>query len=390
MPAGGSLDDRKILIAGGVFLLVMMALALLLAPPPQQSQDYPSSYLASPGGAKAAYLLLQDLGYNIERWENPATALPVNGDGTTLILAAPFASATESDRQAVSNFLAAGGTVLATGSVAGRLIPESRDADAGDCEEDRTFYSAAFPSLLTRGAPEMTMSPGACWMVPESSPPALYAADGKAAALTYTVARGRVIWWASSEPLTNEGIRKPGNLAALLNALGPPGSARLLWDEYYHGYQGSLTSYLSSTPVPWALAQIGLLFAAVCATLARRSGPVRSETAQSRLSPLEFVETLGGLYQQGRARGLAVGVALQRFRFGAARLAGIPVSLSNEQLCAALEARLGRQDSGLRVTLRRCEVAMRDAALREADALRLVQDLHDHLAALRPGAARKG
>jgi len=377
-------DDRKILIGGGLLLLAMMAVAVLVSPAPQQGPSYPSSYLAAPGGAKAAYLLLKDLGYSVERWENPATVLPVNAQGTTLILAGPFVTPTQSDRQAVRNFLAAGGNVLTTGHAAGALIPAASGVTEKACDANTSTYPAVFPSLLTRGAPEITMTPDTCWAVPDSAPPALYAANGKAAALSYHVGRGRVIWWASSEPLTNDAIQKTGNLAVFLNAVGAPEGMRLLWDEYYHGYQGSLSSYLAPTPIPWALAQVGLLLLVVCATFARRRGPVRPVVVESRLSPLEFVETLGGLYHQAHACAVALGVACQRFRFLVAREVGVSPSLSSEQLCGALERRLGRKDARLRSTLWRCESALRDPALRDTEALRLVKQLHDHFTALWP------
>lgn len=60
MPAAINSGDRKILlIAGAVLFVLTMGLALLGTDPAGQGMEVPSTYSAGPGGARAAYLLLQ-------------------------------------------------------------------------------------------------------------------------------------------------------------------------------------------------------------------------------------------------------------------------------------------------------------------------------------------
>jgi hypothetical protein len=79
---------------------------------------------------------------------------------------------------------------------------------------------------------------------------------------------------------------------------------------------------VSDTPLLWAMAQAGLLLLAVLFTFSRRSGPVRPLIEPSRLSPLEFVETLGGLYQSAHANQVALEVLYQRFQYMLKKRAG--------------------------------------------------------------------
>ena len=78
MPAFLDAGDRRLLIGAGVAMVVLLALTFALAPAPaQQSIGYPSSYSPEWAGAKAAFLLLNELGYHAERWERPPEELPV-------------------------------------------------------------------------------------------------------------------------------------------------------------------------------------------------------------------------------------------------------------------------------------------------------------------------
>ena len=69
MPAALASGDRKILlIAGAVLFVLTLGLAFLGRDPAGQGMQIPSTYSAQPGGARAAYLLLQELHYKVSRW----------------------------------------------------------------------------------------------------------------------------------------------------------------------------------------------------------------------------------------------------------------------------------------------------------------------------------
>lgn len=136
MPLKPAADDRKVLlIAAGVFVLLLVG-AALFAPSEQEEIRFPSSYSAQSGGAKAAYLLLKESGYNVERWLSPPQQLP-QGPGTLLILAEPFRNIDKPAREALQMFLVKGGRVLAIGGSAASMLPEDKarfGADTGrDC-----------------------------------------------------------------------------------------------------------------------------------------------------------------------------------------------------------------------------------------------------------------
>ena len=378
MPAFLDAGDRRLLIGAGVAMVVLLALTFALAPAPaQQSIGYPSSYSPEWAGAKAAFLLLNQLGYHAERWDRPPEELPADPRGAVLILAEPSEDASNEERMAIREFVSDGGRVLALGGAAAKLAPDASAKEVPSWDLSSKTYSSLLPSPLTHDAPEITMIAPDEWTAHKPAQLGLYGSAEKPVVVSYRVGRGEVIWWASSSPLSNGLIREKSNLAFFLNAVGPT-SSRVLWDEYFHGARGTLASYFAETPLPWAGLQIGIAFLAAVFTFSRRAGPVRVPAVESRLSPLEFVETLGDLYQSAHASPAAVGVAYQRFRTLLSRKLGATTKAKIPELARAASGRFGWPEAALLDTLARSERAMRNINLDEKEALELVRQLHDY------------
>jgi hypothetical protein len=385
MPSFLDARDLRLLIGAGVVMLVLLGLTYAVAPTPaQQSVGYPSSYSSDWYGAKAAFVLLQEQGYHVERWEKSPDDLPSRPEGTVLVLAEPVEGATPNERAAIRRFVSAGGRVLAMGATGASLVPDSDAIAVPDWNPQAKTYSALLPSPLTRDAPQITMVAPDAWTSSTHSWLSLYGTEDSVVALSYRVGLGEVIWWASSTPLTNGAIRDKGNLAFLLNCVGDPSTSHVLWDEYFHGARGTIWEYVAETPLPWAGVQIGIAFLAIMFTFSRRAAPSRMPLGESRLSPIEFVETLGDLYRSAHASPAAVAVAYRRFRFALSRKIAVPATAKLPELCRAAAARFGWPESPLLDTLSRSERAMRGLNLDEREALYLVRQLHDYSAVLEP------
>src|SRR5260370_17403942 len=120
MPTSIDPGDRKLLLIGGAILLVLTAgLALVGINPEEQGMGIPSTYSAGSSGARAAYLLLQDLHYKVSRWERSPTELPSEPDNTVLILADPVATPKKEEREALKHFVDEGGPFLSTAPTIG-------------------------------------------------------------------------------------------------------------------------------------------------------------------------------------------------------------------------------------------------------------------------------
>ncbi len=106
MPASIDPGDRKLLLIGGAILLVLTAgLAFVGTEPQEEGSSIPSTYSSGSGGARAAYLLLQELHYNVSRWERSPTELPSDPEDVVLILADPLETPTREEREALQQFV---------------------------------------------------------------------------------------------------------------------------------------------------------------------------------------------------------------------------------------------------------------------------------------------
>jgi hypothetical protein len=388
MPASLDRTDRTILIGAGILVVVLAFATALLAPARRGGRTgFPSSYSASWDGAKAAYLLLEELGYDVKRWDHAPTELQDNAKGQILILANPFQPPTPEDVAALHRFLERGGRIVATGDDAAEFLPGGQKFNETDDAAGETKFPALLPSPLTNGAPEISMAPPNDWHPASVDQIEVYGNKDTAAVLTYSVGKGAIVWWASPSPLTNRGIKEPGNLALLLNSLGGRKGKQILWDEYFHGARGDFGSYFGKTPLPWAFAQIGFLMLFVLVTYSRRYGTIRMPGKISRLSPLEFVDTLGDLYTSGHAGSAAVRVAYQRLRFQLTRQLGLTSNATVGEIARLASRTLGWEEQPLLGTLARADRNSRSLDVSDAEALEIVQDICSYTARLEMRAA---
>ena len=382
MPAAINSGDRKILlIAGAVLFVLTMGLALLGTDPAGQGMEVPSTYSAGPGGARAAYLLLQELHYKVSRWERSPAELPGEPENSVLILADPWEPPTNQELKALKGFVENGGEVLFTGARIETYFPKANVK--GFSSRDPRTFSADVPSNYTAGAAKISLETSAVWRKPTADVLPLYGDEESPVVVSWRVGEGRILWWAGATPLTNSGISSEGNLNFFLDAVsstrpGEERSLRIYWDEYFHGERTSLWSYVHRTPVAWGLLQISILGLIVVFTFSRRSGPMVMPPVVSRLAPLEFVDTLGGLYERAGAEPAVVGFVYQRFRATLSRQLRISSSVSDTELADAVQSRLGWKESGLKTTLARALVASRAKKVPPEEALELVRQLEQY------------
>jgi hypothetical protein len=388
MHAGIAASDRKIVLIGGVLLIIMLLASVLLAPSERQLKSpIPSTYSGQPGGAEAAYVLLSEFHYPVRRWEASPVDLDAGPEKTLLILAEPFQPPAETEKKALQDFVKGGGHVLFTGGNIRTYFPNaSPNAITPPPVEIEQFdhaplwqtYHPTIPNRLAHGAQRVTFDLQQYWGELQPSQLALYGDVNGAAVVSWQIGEGEILWWTAATPLTNEGIVKDDNLAFFLNAVTNWSERKpytIYWDEYFHGQRSSLWSYVGKTSLAWGALQFAFLAVAILFTFSRRSGPIFVPASGSRLSPLEFVDTLGGLYERAGASGSAVAVSYQRLRSLLTRQLALPSTTSDAELGQATEQRLGWKDADAAGILQRAAEARRAPKLKSKEALDLVRKL---------------
>ena len=329
-----------LLISLGLIFALFLVLAFVTPAKNEDDSPVPSSYRTGKHGAKAAYTLLEQSGYQVSRWEEPLSILARDADASTvLILAGPY-SQEPGNKTAIRAILKKGGRVLATGFWGGVLLPGNAVAQVSDIQ---LGVCEAQPSGLGPLAVQGTvwMESQATW---KDNGPEFHTAytcgskgntnlgNTRPVVVEYEVEKGHAVWWADSTPLENSYVGKGKDLELLLNSVGPAAGHHVYWDESLHGRTHSPWDYTTG-PV-WKLLLWGILGAGLLVVLSfsRRSGPVRSLPQVPRTTPIEFLEALGALYRSAGATSVVAQVAWDRFRTESAKLCG----QSSRKLSAAL------------------------------------------------------
>ena len=377
-------EQRGFILFGIAMLLIMTLVAWLSSNQKDQGEGSPSSYSVRPRGAKAAYLLLQQSGYTVERWKQPPTQLPADASGVTLVLAGPESYPHREEMSGIIRFLLRGGTVLLAGVRPDSFVPQASSDDA----DLRVGFAECKPIVvthLTRGGP-ISQDGNLVWdSAKDAAVVHFQDKDDKPVVVSYALGQGRVIWWASALPLTNVGIRDRGNLDLLLNSVGD--GRRILWDEYYHEEHAVPAAHPSNPAQMWALAQVGFLGLLVVLTFSRRSGPVVPLIRESRLSPLEFVETLGSVFHRAHGTQVAVEIAFSCFQQIAARRLGIRGTASANDILVAMAQRGLKVPPDVAALVGRSDEAVGDTDLAEKRALEHVQALNQATQLLEPAVS---
>ncbi len=389
--AAGSLLDRRLMLwLGGVVLLIIVVVSVI-APATGNIDSRPSSYNTAPGGAKAAYLLLESLGRPVTRWDQPLDELSsMEASQTTLLLAEPMYTALEKDRlaAAVKAFLERGGRVVTTGADGALLIPR------GAVKESRRFGNLCYtepegPGPLAR-AGQVEMHDVVRWSDEGSDVFVEQRCGPDAVVVHVPVGRGEAIWWSSATPLTNAELHNDADLKLLLASLG--NSRRILFDESLQQTTRTQWSATRGLPLRSLLGQAALIFALLVFSFSRRRGPVRLPASVPRSSPLEFAVSMGDLYEKAGATGAATEAARRRLERTLVREGGLPqrtVGAGPDAMVAALEKRFGGVWKSVGEHLREAALAA-DVNPKAASALRLVHALGEDAARVRRAAGPAG
>ena len=380
MPLNLAPEDRKIVIGLGILFGVAVLLAGYMVATDEGGGASPSSYSAGNDGSKAAFLLLEQMGYAPTRWISHPVKLAALAPHSTLVLVEPEATEARAI-EAVRNFVKNGGHVLATGPSFAAIMPEHQTRP-GVPHFKWKEYVPNEPSDLTRGITSIKLAPK--FYFDRNSDEAPFIEEDEVPITRFSYGKGEVIWWSSFDPLSNSGIRENDNAQLLLNCLGAPGVRSVVWDEYFHQGGSTVIDSVINSPMRWGLVQALLVSLLACVTYSRSFGPVRQSIVASRLAPMEYVETLAALYQKMGKAQIAVEIVYQHFRESLQRRFCIRTDSDTKAVALAISAQLPGEDSAKITRLMvGIEDAIRDPSLPVSKAALLVNEIHSLMARLK-------
>ncbi len=386
-PAQGKPREMRLVLIVAASLLVLIVLVSVFAPATEDDDTAPVTTNTGSAGVKAAFLLLQNLGYSASQWNQPVEDLAsVDAQSTTLILASPYVNPEEQQvtKGAIADFLNRGGRVLVTGQSGAYVVPEGHTAPSTRIYTALCFTTPDGLGPLAR-AGQVSMGEGPNWG--ENGDPGVRVEQrcGRDAVVArYNVGPGEVVWWSAPTPMSNRGLKEDASLRLLLASVGAPGR-QVLFDESFHAAAGSIWDAAKGLPIASLFWQTTFVALLLVLSFGRRSGPTRLPLRTIRSSPLEFAESMGHLYNKAVATHVATESARRRLLRFLHERCGLPKTVVDgapSAIAEAVQHRFGGDWSALGIHLDQAHGG-EYKELSRATALALVKALDGDIARLK-------
>jgi hypothetical protein len=261
---------------------VVLAILVVLGGGSQEHVGTSSTYDASPEGVRAAYLLLGELGYPVERSKRPAS-------GTVRWVL--FPTHAQRDVDLLHRWLRDGGKLFLA-DTSGKLAEKMDIALQIDQVSQAGDQQAASGLGITQlhGGSTRVSWPGQAGRVEVS-------AGGEPFITVYRRGRGEL--WLANRPdfLRNKFIGKADNgvlVCRLAERMLGPTAGRVDVDEYFHGMRDrpGATELLLQPPTVWVTAQALIVMGLVLWHVVPRFGRIPPASKTTRRSKAEFLEAM--------------------------------------------------------------------------------------------------
>ena len=257
---------RKRIVYGLVALVALNVLVAVIGSLTASPKGPPSSSYATTSGGLAAYAsLLEELGFEVERYRRPLADATFDPSTTVVVLDPPRLGAGDTSR--LREFVEGGGRL-----VAGGRSPDWLGGVVGalpDWSSGQSSFVANDPELEMG---EVVRSAGEGNWIPMPGDRVVAGSSDAALVLKMDAGEGEAYLMADGSPLQNRLLDEAAN-AALGIALAGPEPRTVVFVESVHGY--GLGRGLAAIPSDWKWALGGLVFAALLWMWARavRLGP---------------------------------------------------------------------------------------------------------------------
>ncbi len=355
----------------GLALLLALALTVaLLAGRRHQrtaeAEEPVSTYYSGPTGGRGPYDVLARLGVPVERRRTTLFDLgrQVRRQPAVLVVVAPSRWLAPAEREAVAQYIAGGGALVAVGDAGGMtqcLGWDTATPDSADLARQDSVAVTA-PAGLAR-------LPGVSWVLQSIEQDTLEGVTKRAAELrklgraggliredgecesTVHVATDTLLATVQGEPVVVRLRYRGGGRALLVSEddyfrnrawrdtdvpgllvplIVPETRGRVSWDEYHHGHgaEGSLTraalAWMARSPVGWVLWQLVAVALVWLVVTAVRFGPPRPVIDRRRRSPLEHLEALAAGLEGAAGVETAVALTVSGLRRRLSRTGQLP------------------------------------------------------------------
>lgn len=303
---------KSVLLAIAAFVLLAAgtaAAAVLIWESGGRGRPF-SSHSTLPQGCKAFYLLLEESGHPVQRWDYPLTMLPADGAGEVLFIVEPGRRPPlPAEARALRDWVGQGNRLVLLG------MEQSALYEAFDLELEATHRSSKplriepdSSHAFLEGVSRLEFRTGATFAA--GSGGVLLAGDDKNSFILFKAAgEGEVIVITDAGMITNEALRRGDNFIFLLNTAGAfSGPLDVLIDEYHHGFGRERPARSPSAGrgfagcLTWPALQLALFTLLLLITLGRRFAAPRPLPEPSPHALSHTIAAAAAIYRKAGAR----------------------------------------------------------------------------------------
>jgi hypothetical protein len=195
----------------------------------------------------------------------------------------------------------------------------------------------------------------------------------------YPHGNGHIVLLSDPFLISNGGITLKDNLQLALNVLAAP-AGLVAFDEFHQGHgatHNAFVSYFSGTPVLAICGQIVLVILLMVWTRGRRFARPLPLPELDRRSSLEFVASMAELQQRARAYDLAIENIYARTRRVLARYAGVDYNSPRKVIADRIAGRSSVPAHQVETLMRQSEDAINGGGISERQSIHLVKRLRE-------------
>jgi hypothetical protein len=368
------LKNKALLVMGALGLAVLSWFASTRTAS-DETRLTSSTYSTGPKGAKALYLVLEELGVNVWRWRRSFSSLD-SLRGTLVIYDPQALGIGKRETAKLRSWVSAGNRLVLVpgtgGFTAGRTerscvadglgrtlrgfgIRVRHLTDAGRSNLSVKLPNFPVPFHVSVGRSMRWNKPDKRWNVlaEDSAGPIL---------VTRKIGKGHVIALSDPTIFSNQHIRGEQNLRfSLALLLGHKQSSRIVFDEYHHGHtmEENFWAYVGSSVFSWILIQtalgLGLFF---YSGRASHAGRFRSLEQPKGRSSMEYIQSMASVLESHMPQTAALEAILTRFVGQVSRRLGAPPGMLEHGGRAGGAHPMGPVDESKKI-IRECQNVIR-------------------------------
>ncbi len=398
--------NRSDKIIAAILVLMVIASALvssLLLPAERRGSmfEQPSTFHNDENGTKAMWLAIDRLGYDVAQIRRVITPTMLNGIDALFVLA-PLESYEDDEVRSLRNWIENGGILIYIPREGDGLDWFSFKHVAGDFDPAARRIARAGKELdssdpLLAGIEELSTRPRLRFDENEplhkqsklmgATAKPLWTDEDGIVLMRVSLGRGQILALGDSHPLSNLGLKDPGNASLLASLLalvdGPERQGVIGFDEYHHGYLQRDVSTVAMWKLlihggrGWGAVQLLFTIALALYLATVRFGPARDVIVRPRRQQGEFIEAAGAMLAKAGGDQMAWDTMRRQYRQALARAAGLSATAPVADIIETVQQRTGTDLSALLNT--------DPARVPRRDLLPMAQRCHDAIERLKRG-----